>query len=149
MAQSWFLGARSGSALFFSFLSLQKRCELCTWPDGCEKSFFFRVDELDHPWFFAALNQTPLNCDGTNDAQATWQRRLGCTRSQQLRTSICIFRWCPEGLHSDDSHKKKSSFATGFVFARSRGRRPVSSRAHKIHLIRRRHSPHETHFLHH
>ena len=77
-------------------------------------------------------DQTSLNCDGTNDAQATWQRPRGSNRSQQQRNGICICRWCQGGLHSDDSHEKKHlllhwlcavvAFAVGDLCLRGRTR---------------------------
>ena len=84
------------------------------------------------PFCIGAPDQTPLKCDGTNDAHATWQRRRGSNRSQQQRNGICIFRWCQDGLCSDDSHEKKHllrhwlcavvAFAVGDLCLRGRTR---------------------------
>ena len=92
-----------------------------------------------------ALNQTPPNFDGTNDAKATKQRRRVSSRSQQLRNGICAFRRCQDGLHTDESSKKNSSFGTGDVpWSPSRSESCVFKTAQD--LIIRRCSSHETLF---
>ena len=80
-----------------------------------------RVDEKtpDPPARLSCRSAEPkafLNCNGTNDAQATWQRERGSSRNQQLRNGTCAVRSCQEGvLHSHGSHMKHSYFGTGVV----------------------------------
>ena len=85
---SGFVCAQRGSKWLCCCLDWLGASFLAGW---VRQESFWSVDKLDQPRFFAALKQTPLNCEGTNDAKATWQRRPGSSRSEQLRNSICIF----------------------------------------------------------
>ena len=106
----------------------------------------YAVHVENHQLHTISFRLSELNCDDANDAKATWQRRRGSSRSQQLRNGICIFRWCQPSQDSDGSLKKNSSFNAGFVpWSRSRSETCVFAGAQD--LIRRRPSSHDTYLF--